>query len=498
MKKSNLHKHKSFISVRPGIVFPLLLMILFINIPLSAGSYLKIDKTDAVTDFPKIKIYLTVKDFDNIPASSLNEENILLYEDSYLVNYVKVKSISEAEGILYMIFGIDSSKSISAKLLTDLKKYAEDFLSAADPNDVIALYRFNDESILLNRFTNNRVEILKNINKIERHGTKTLLYNALYDSVELLKKTDSSRKAVIVFTDGKDEGSSIEIDDVIKAAKDSHIPIYCIAFNPQNRIKLLSRLTMLTGGKLFKPDKTSIGAIYKSIKGTTKNQFIAEYKTLLPPDGKSHDIDVKLKLDTIKDRDQIKITYKKKMPAESLSNTEIILLALGVIIILLIILVLLALKYYRKANKSPSNVETYIPVSNAVCDKREKVNIDGQKSGIEKGTGENEAKTEQPIVTKAWLIEREGADAGKKIPVQFEETTIGRNKDNKIILDDKSVSKKHAKIKVIKNSFYLFDMASDKGTYLNENKLLRPKLLYDWDEIRMGKKIFIFRVSNVA
>ncbi len=95
-------------------------------------------------------------------------------------------------------------------------------------------------------------------------------------------------------------------------------------------------------------------------------------------------------------------------------------------------------------------------------------------------------------------MERDGVNAGKKIPIEYEETTIGRNNDNRIIIEDKSASKKHAKIKVIKNSFYLFDMASDKGTYLNENKLLRPKLLYDWDEIRIGKKVFIFRISNVA
>ena len=100
--------------------------------------------------------------------------------------------------------------------------------------------------------------------------------------------------------------------------------------------------------------------------------------------------------------------------------------------------------------------------------------------------------------TKAWLVERDGVNAGKRIPIQYEETILGKDKSSQIMVDDKSVSGKHAKIKIINNSFYLFDLASSKGTLLNENKLLRPKLLYDWDEIKIGKKTFIFRIANVA
>jgi len=46
----------------------------------------------------------------------------------------------------------------------------------------------------------------------------------------------------------------------------------------------------------------------------------------------------------------------------------------------------------------------------------------------------------------------------------------------------------------IEGGYYLYDLVSDSGTYLNGKKLLRPRLLHDWDEIKAGKTVFIFRV----
>ena len=68
-------------------------------------------------------------------------------------------------------------------------------------------------------------------------------------------------------------------------------------------------------------------------------------------------------------------------------------------------------------------------------------------------------KSDETIDIKAWLVERDGANAGRKIPIEYEETTIGKNKDNRIIIDDRSVAAQHAKIQLIKkvhifSSFY--------------------------------------------
>ncbi len=464
---------------------------------LEAGPFLNIDNID-YTKHPNIQVYLTVRDFNKSVITGLSEENIFLYEDDYLVNYIKIKDLNGSNNLLYLVISIDSSKSISENLLKEIKKTADDLLSNTGQNDMVALNKFNDEVILLNNFTNNNAEIIKNICKIQRHGSKTLFYNALYESLDLLNKTEFPQKAIIVFTDGKDEGSSIEINDVIEFAKESHIPLYCITFNPQDRIKLLSRLTILTGGKLFNSRTKDLSSIYRELLSNIKNKYLVQYKSMLEPDGKPHQIEIKLKYKNISDSDHREIILKRRLPLINLLlDTDYILIVVIILVILLLISVVYSLRKVNRLIKSSvagKNVSEQVICDNGYYDENiNKNNLDEtNKKKVKK------EPSEEIIETKAWLVERDGPNAGRKIPIQYEETTIGKHKDNRIILDDRSAAGKHAKIKFIKNSFYLFDMASGKGTYLNESKLLRPKLLYDWDEIKIGKKIFIFRISNVA
>ncbi|RPI88819.1 MAG: FHA domain-containing protein, partial [Spirochaetales bacterium] len=102
------------------------------------------------------------------------------------------------------------------------------------------------------------------------------------------------------------------------------------------------------------------------------------------------------------------------------------------------------------------------------------------------------------VYAKAWLVQKDGPEVGKKFPMYWEEITIGRDDENAIVIRDDAVSLRHARIKEMKGAYYLFDLASDNGTFLNGKKLLRPRPLYDWDELRMGRTLFIFRGSKLS
>lgn len=93
----------------------------------------------------------------------------------------------------------------------------------------------------------------------------------------------------------------------------------------------------------------------------------------------------------------------------------------------------------------------------------------------------------------AVLIKRDTSGATEKKPIQVQEFKIGRSEKNHLVLSDPTVSLSHAKIKNVKGKYILFDCASDSGVYLNGKKLLRPKALYDLDEIQFGKTVYSFR-----
>ncbi|EPG66834.1 FHA domain-containing protein [Leptospira wolffii] len=94
---------------------------------------------------------------------------------------------------------------------------------------------------------------------------------------------------------------------------------------------------------------------------------------------------------------------------------------------------------------------------------------------------------------KATLVLKEGRNPGKQYSLQRSETTIGNSDLCDLVLYEQAVSKSHARIRKVRNRYVLYDLVSDAGTFLNGKKVLRPRVLYDFDEIGIGKALLVFR-----
>jgi pSer/pThr/pTyr-binding forkhead associated (FHA) protein len=71
-------------------------------------------------------------------------------------------------------------------------------------------------------------------------------------------------------------------------------------------------------------------------------------------------------------------------------------------------------------------------------------------------------------------------------------TAIGRGRDNHVIIDDPFASSNHAVIAWRENSWWIEDLESHNGTYLNEERIARPCSLTPGDRIRIGKTTLHF------
>lgn len=75
--------------------------------------------------------------------------------------------------------------------------------------------------------------------------------------------------------------------------------------------------------------------------------------------------------------------------------------------------------------------------------------------------------------------------------------TIGRDRQLAIPLADNRLSRYHAVIQYIKNQgFYLIDLNSTNGSYVNGEAIYTPHLLQDADRIRLGSLSFSFFISE--
>ncbi len=91
--------------------------------------------------------------------------------------------------------------------------------------------------------------------------------------------------------------------------------------------------------------------------------------------------------------------------------------------------------------------------------------------------------------------------AGKElseVPLDKDTTTIGRDSENDIYLKNPSVSRYHAKIIKISDTFYIDDLKSTNGTFVNDKKIAWREGLNNNDRIAIGKYTLIFAEDKTA
>lgn len=70
--------------------------------------------------------------------------------------------------------------------------------------------------------------------------------------------------------------------------------------------------------------------------------------------------------------------------------------------------------------------------------------------------------------------------------------TLGRSKDNSIVIKDPYISKRHFIISKDEGDFYIEDLNSSNGTYVNGEILEDVRKLDDKDRIKIGNIEFLF------
>lgn len=89
------------------------------------------------------------------------------------------------------------------------------------------------------------------------------------------------------------------------------------------------------------------------------------------------------------------------------------------------------------------------------------------------------------------LILKHQGSIVKECVVTKPEFTIGRKPDNDLVIEDAAVSGHHAKIVQVQSVFFIEDLKSTNGTFVNGHKFDR-KQLQDADVVTFGKHRLVF------
>lgn len=91
------------------------------------------------------------------------------------------------------------------------------------------------------------------------------------------------------------------------------------------------------------------------------------------------------------------------------------------------------------------------------------------------------------------LVLRFGAAVIKEIPLgaEFTALTVGRKPDNDVVIDNPAVSGHHLKIVKESNKFFVEDLNSTNGSFLNGQKVLKAEL-HNSDQIAISSHKLVF------
>ena len=243
-------------------------------------------------DYPDVRIFATVLQ-DGEPLTGLTAEDFRVREDEVDQEPLIVEPQLPP---LSVILTLDSSGSMSRRM-AETQAAARQFVDALGDRDSVQLVSFAREIRTLTPMTSTTEPVLQAIDGIVARGD-TALYDALYQSIELVAER-RGRRAVVLLSDGVDDDgtgqplSERTISDVLDRAADAGVPIFVIGLGTEMDEAVLSDIAQTTGAQyLNAPDASELGAVYGQISDQLSGQYAIRYTSNLPADGTPRRVDL--------------------------------------------------------------------------------------------------------------------------------------------------------------------------------------------------------------
>lgn len=224
-----------------------------------------------------IQVTVTVSDDSGRFVGSIPKDAFKVYEDGkpQPVTYFASQDVP-----LELTVAVDISGSMTPAM-PKLKKAVKDFLLAVPSKDQVTLLGFNDSVFALTRKQTDPQERVKAVDRLAPWGA-TALYDVIIRAVDMLGR-QIGRKALVVFSDGEDQGSHVSIEDVERKLQASDVTLYIIAqgrgISQDYLRRTMQRLTVPTGGRTFTTDSVDqLHVAFEDLLDELSNQYLLGYQ----------------------------------------------------------------------------------------------------------------------------------------------------------------------------------------------------------------------------
>lgn len=175
---------------------------------------------------------------------------------------------------------LDHSGSMGTERALLLQRAVNDLIREKWPNDGIAVIKFDHEVAIERRLGVERTPIAQ-VGLIG-YGGGTAIWDGVARGLTVLNTQEAvrrfPRRAVVLFTDGSDNSSTVTMERLVPAARRTGVPIFTVSFGAniddvdEQRLR---RISLLTGGRSYKIfSRQEFAPLFRDIYRRYKNYYL--------------------------------------------------------------------------------------------------------------------------------------------------------------------------------------------------------------------------------
>jgi VWFA-related protein len=237
-------------------------------------------------DVDLVLFNVTITDSRGRPVSGLKQDDFRVYEEGRVqdITAFHAEDVPASIGLI-----IDNSGSMQNRR-TDVANAALAFVGASNPEDEVFVVNFNERVYLglppSIRFTNDLDQLRSALLRIPAAGL-TALYDALATGIEHLSSGTRNRKTLVVLSDGGDNASRRNLDEVLQIAQRSNATIYTIGiydeYNTDRNPGVLRKIAQQSGGRAYFPkSRDDLEQVWRDIASGIRTQYTIGYLSSNP------------------------------------------------------------------------------------------------------------------------------------------------------------------------------------------------------------------------
>jgi VWFA-related protein len=243
-------------------------------------------------DVDVVQVTVTVRDDRGKFVSALPRTAFRVTEDGVPQT---ITHFAAEDVPLELVVAVDISGSM-APAMSKLKESVKTFVAAVPSRDQVTLLGFNDAVFAITRRSTSLEERVRAVDRLSAWGA-TALYDVIMRAIDMLGER-AGRKALVVFSDGEDQGSHVTLDQVERRLQASDVTLYMISQGRGLSVvrlqKVMERLANPTGGRVFTMSSMDeLGGAFENLLEELSHQYLLGYQpSANSRDGRWHEISV--------------------------------------------------------------------------------------------------------------------------------------------------------------------------------------------------------------